>query len=160
MESEFKYECNICFNEDILEKNIVYLDCLHYTCNNCFYKLKAPTCPFCRAEINIPNEYKNEDDDIFELENDYYIPDNETYNIPIPTIRRNRQQSRRNKIDKKKQRLNLMIESQMFLNIDIPSSQTSRKGNKKYNRTSPTPRSNRYEDILPHPSPSQISRSL
>ena len=108
MESEFKYECNICFNEDILEKNIVYLNCLHYTCNSCFDKLKAPSCPFCRAEITL-NRYKC-DDDIFELENDYTTEN--IYNdfiVSLPTIRRDRQQSKRNKINKKKELLNSMI---------------------------------------------------
>jgi hypothetical protein len=157
MESEFKYECNICFNEDILEKNIVYLNCLHYTCNSCFGKLKAPSCPFCRAEITL-NGYKC-DDDIFELENDYTTEN--IYNdfiVSLPTIRRDRQQSKRNKINKKKELLNSMIvEDENNLELDIPSSQTSRKA-KKYNiRTSPI---NRTRNLYPMSPPSPISRSL
>lgn len=45
-------DCTICLEEKIYESNIKNLDCGHYLCNECYYKLVRNLCPFCRCEIS------------------------------------------------------------------------------------------------------------
>lgn len=119
---EYKHECNICFNDDICENNIVYMDCLHYMCFNCFRNLLTSKCPFCRSEIDLSkydsiglriNQIRvvNESlDDIFVFEAEY--DDNEQYDdFVIPIIKKNRHELKRHRNLKKKEKLENILKS-------------------------------------------------
>ena len=62
-------ECNICL-ENKTEHDIVFLNCMHYLCNNCNKKLIVRICPFCRYPIESDNlsDNENENDTVTELE--------------------------------------------------------------------------------------------
>jgi hypothetical protein len=54
-------ECGICYL-DI--SNMVFLECSHSLCNNCYHKLRTHNCPFCRKPFiyipkNIKENYNN-----------------------------------------------------------------------------------------------------
>lgn len=122
---EYKYECNICFNDSICENSIVYMDCLHYMCFNCFRNLLTPKCPFCRSDIDLSKydsigmrinqiQVVNESlDDIFMFEAEYdsnFV--NEQYDdFVVPTIRKDRHELKRNRILKKKEKLERLVNS-------------------------------------------------
>jgi hypothetical protein len=44
-------DCNICYETYDME-SIVWLNCLHNLCKNCYNRLTQPLCPYCR--FNIP----------------------------------------------------------------------------------------------------------
>jgi hypothetical protein len=125
---EYKYDCSICWEDNILESNIVYLQCLHYLCLNCFTKLISLTCPFCREEICLNNNRN----DIFIVENDYHIPEHLLQNdFIIPFIRKDRHENKRKKINKKRQNLNNIMENDFLTIADIPN--PKHRTNRKYN---------------------------
>ena len=78
-------ECGICLEENILEKDMHYTECLHLLCFKCYKKLRTNKCPFCRSEIYI------------------------IYNISISFIKRDRQEFKRNKKQRKLQKLNNIL---------------------------------------------------
>ncbi len=80
--------CDICFDDNLKEENIHYMECLHYLCDNCFEKLKVNTCPFCRLEI--------------------YLKSETLYEIP----RKNRSEIRRNKKERKRRLLLKFLEEE------------------------------------------------
>jgi len=117
-------ECGICLNENILEKDMHYTECLHCLCFDCFEKLRTNKCPFCRDEISIlyysfgrNNDYRylniEDDSDSFDEPDDY--------NIPIPIIRRDRQEYRRNKRQRKIQRLNNLLNETRNIPNTLPN---------------------------------------
>ena len=103
--------CSICLDDDILEINIHYMECLHYVCDTCFTKLIHNSCPLCRQEISLitkENNYDDSDDDEDLLVDDY-----------IFLIRKNRHENRRKKFQKKKDYLHKIIHNEK--NIVIPN---------------------------------------
>ena len=105
--------CGICLEDDILEKKIHYMECLHYTCFDCFVQFINNSCPFCRQEIQLYTFFNlvNEQSEDFIFENDFIIP----------IIRKDRQDKKRKKNQKRKQTLNKLIESQKNINYYIPN---------------------------------------
>ena len=112
-------ECNICLNEDILEKNIVYLGCFHYVCNICFSQLREDSCPFCRQSISQYNPnyvpYSSQREELmFNFDED--LSDEEIYDDFIVPIRMNniqRSERKRKKILKRQERLNQILNSEL-----------------------------------------------
>lgn len=43
-------ECPVCY-ETVAEEKRQILECMHFLCQSCLSKLRAPTCPLCRATI-------------------------------------------------------------------------------------------------------------
>jgi len=115
------YECSICYN-DILEKNIHYMECFHYICFNCFKKLVSNTCPFCRQSIQLHPSRIIEDDDIFLFEHEDNIIATYHDDFIIP-MRRYRHEIKRQKLHKKKEILNNIIESDTLIsqNLNVPN---------------------------------------
>lgn len=97
--------CDICFEEK-LEKDLHYMECLHYLCDNCFVKLKVNTCPFCRLEIYLNNEKIDESE---ESEENEEIQENVEIILPISRVR-NRSEIRRNKKERKRRILLKFLE--------------------------------------------------
>ena len=100
--------CNICFEDNIQSKDMHYMECLHNLCDICYKKLEISTCPFCRQEISLSDK---------QISNQNFSEDNEilfdiTFEVDfiIPTIRRNRQEYKRNKRNRKKEILNSNVE--------------------------------------------------
>lgn len=81
-------ECGICLNDTILEKDMHYTECLHSLCFKCFKKLLVDKCPFCRRNITI-----------------------------IKGLRINRHQYKRNKKERRMNRLNNLILQNEKVNI-------------------------------------------
>ncbi len=94
--------CDICFEEK-LEKDLHYMECLHYLCDNCFVKLKVNTCPFCRLEIYLNKEKSEENEESEEIQ------DNDEIILPISRVR-NRSEIRRNKKERKRRILLKFLE--------------------------------------------------
>ena len=113
--------CGICLEDDIFEKNVHYMECLHYTCFDCFLQFIENTCPFCRREIQLYSTFNhvNEDPEDIIFENDFIIP----------IIRTDRNEKKRKKNQKRKQILNDLVENQksMFYNIPNIKSRFNRK---------------------------------
>lgn len=55
-------DCPICY-ETVPEDDRKVLQCNHSLCCGCLSKLRANTCPFCRAPINTDNNVQLNDDD-------------------------------------------------------------------------------------------------
>jgi hypothetical protein len=122
-----EYECIICCDTNIAEKNIVYMSCLQYLCYDCYTKLLTPNCPFCREEL--PIFHTENEDSIFLIENDYFVSNSIYYNdFIIPR----RQENKRNKKNKKKEILNSIIENDI-LNTDISLPNYKIRSNRKQN---------------------------
>ncbi len=47
-------ECCVCFEE--LPEDIELTDCNHAVCQDCLSHLRQPTCPMCRAPIELAGE--------------------------------------------------------------------------------------------------------
>ncbi len=47
-------ECCVCFEE--LPEDVETTDCDHAVCQDCLGKLRQPTCPMCRAPIELVGE--------------------------------------------------------------------------------------------------------
>lgn len=94
--------CDICFDEKI-EKDIHYMECLHYLCDNCFEKLRVNSCPFCRLEIYLKTEnFENYHSNRIEIN---------LNNLILPVLqRRNRSEIRRNKKERKRRTLLKILE--------------------------------------------------
>ena len=45
-------ECEICFNDNLQDHSIVFLECTHSLCKSCYNRLLKDVCPFCRCKIN------------------------------------------------------------------------------------------------------------
>jgi hypothetical protein len=119
-------DCCICLEENILEKNLHYLECLHYTCFNCFTKLISDSCPLCRQPIYILQkpiaafrDHQNSDSD--ESEESYFSQQYDD-DFVIPRIRRNRHKYKRNKIIRKREVLNNLIQNNTIVFDPIPPS--------------------------------------
>ena len=97
--------CSICLDDNILEINIHYMECLHYVCDNCFIKLIHNSCPLCRQEISLITKENYDSDD------DYYYEDLfvDNYNF---SIRKNRHENKRKKFQKKKDHLYNIIHNE------------------------------------------------
>lgn len=97
------------------------MECLHYTCFNCFKQFINNTCPFCRREIQLYTSSfhrENEEPEDIIFENDFIIP----------IIRKDRHDKKRKKIEKQKQILNSLIENQKkFYNIPNIKSRFNKK---------------------------------
>lgn len=89
--------CNICFEDNINDKDIHYMECFHYLCDKCFLLLTNNSCPFCRSEITLCNKK--------------YDSDNEE---EFCFFRKNRQEYLRNKKEKKKQRLQRLLDDELY----------------------------------------------
>lgn len=103
------FECAICLEDNILEVNMHYMECLHYVCFDCFNLLRDDSCPYCRQKINLSLGHNDvtddEDENITAFENDFVIR------------RQHRNEIKRKKRKNNKQELNNIIQSQNKLNI-------------------------------------------
>lgn len=94
-------ECQICFNTVILENIIQLTECSHSLCKLCLERLRNRNCPFCRAEINLPEIPQNllptevESDFLFDeiVEEELHQIDINVY-IDMDIRTRNRRQNR------------------------------------------------------------------
>ena len=105
------FDCAICLEDNILEVNMHYMECLHYVCFNCFIQLKNESCPYCRQKINLfpGHNYAIDEDDYSstEIDNDFIIP----------IIRRDRNEIKRKKYKRKRQELINIIQMENYLPI-------------------------------------------
>ena len=101
-------DCPVCLEDNVIETNIHYMECLHFVCDYCYDKLLSNSCPLCRQEITLPfnrgrtfieNENNLPNEDVIFFENDFVIP----------IMRKNRSEYKRNKFRKKKERLEQII---------------------------------------------------
>jgi len=51
-------ECEICFNDNLEDHSIVFLECAHSLCKSCYNRLLKDLCPFCRCKINREGQEK------------------------------------------------------------------------------------------------------
>ena len=88
------------------------MECLHYTCFNCFIQFINSTCPFCRRDIHlyISSDNEPQEEEII-FENDFIIP----------IMHQNRYDKKRKRIEKRKQALNKIIESYKDTKYNIPN---------------------------------------
>jgi len=116
-------DCGICLNDCILEKDMHYTECMHYFCFECFKQLLTESCPFCRRTITlIPIYYSvtNIENNENNVENDIIFEDD----FIIPIIRKNRQEYKRNKINRRKKRLNDLLNESININIFFPNNKS------------------------------------
>lgn len=98
-------ECGICLEDNIDNDLLHYMECLHFVCNICYYKLKKNTCPFCRRFIKLFSKHKSTHKNIINSERstsnvEYFIFSND---FVIPTMRLDRNEYRlKKKLNKKK----------------------------------------------------------
>ena len=131
-------DCPVCLEDNVIETNIHYMECLHFICDYCYGKLLSNSCPLCRQEITLPfnggrnyienYDLSNQEEDEMFFENDFIIP----------IMRKNRSEYKRKKNQKKKERLEQIInQTSIFKNnssvLNIPN-----KSKRFYNK------SNRY----------------
>lgn len=83
-------DCGICFEENIDITKIHFMECLHHVCQDCFKSITVNSCPYCRYNITTFYESSNSDEE--------YIYSEE---IIIPLARKNRQERKRNKVEKR-----------------------------------------------------------
>lgn len=104
-------DCAICLEDNLLEKNMHYMECLHYVCSNCFEKLLTDTCPFCREKIYlIPRCSHSIDYENIENDDDFTLPNYRgEEDFIVPTRRLDRQEYRRKKKLRKRERLENML---------------------------------------------------
>jgi hypothetical protein len=97
-------ECNICFDDNVIEANMVYLGCFHSICKKCFDRLKKDSCPFCRECISsyLPFNHEIKDD---EIEEEIFSMDEELAFDNLYINRKNRHDHKRKRIDKKRKQL-------------------------------------------------------
>lgn len=99
--------CAVCLDDNILEIDVHYMECLHFVCDKCFVQLIVNSCPLCRHEIvlntNIKSDKPSTSHNILEDEDDHI------YDIYIPHIRRDRHENKRKKHQKKKEQLDNII---------------------------------------------------
>ena len=80
---EGSISCNICFSDNLCQKQVKELSCKHIVCLKCFPRIIKKVCPYCRTPFGSDNEIK-EGESI--LTNNYiqnmYIRDN-IYRPPI-----------------------------------------------------------------------------
>jgi hypothetical protein len=107
--------CAICLEDDILEKDIHYMECLHHVCFNCFKQFLNNKCPFCRELIHLSKKsYQTED--LNDDTNDDTIYDTIYENI-LPIIRINRNEIKRKKYNKRRKELIKFEKEQSNINI-------------------------------------------
>ena len=111
-------DCHVCLEDRIDEKNIHYMECLHYICNDCFGKLLSSSCPFCRQNITL---FKNNKDEFIDDYCDSFYNENEIFfenDFIIPTIRKDKRKNKRKKcLNKKLQLENIINQIDSFKNI-------------------------------------------
>lgn len=96
-ESELSLECEICFECKPL-KDISFLPCIHYLCNDCYMCLKKNECPFCR------NVLSNDDDSDFKDEENEYNDTNFEI-LVLESDSSNRRKRRKRREEKKIMRI-------------------------------------------------------
>ena len=100
-------DCPVCLEDNVIETNIHYMECLHFICDYCYGKLLSNSCPFCRQEITLPfNRGRNYNDDLSNQEEEEMFFEND---FIIPVMRKNRSEYKRKKNQKKKERLEQII---------------------------------------------------
>lgn len=103
-------DCSICLEDSILERDMHYMECLHSICFECFRKLLTDTCPLCRETINVLHAssigFANEGDT--QGENFSYVFEDD---FIIPTVRKNRHEHKRQRLEIRKKRLMEMLGS-------------------------------------------------
>ncbi len=123
-------ECNICFDDNVIEANMVYLGCFHSICKKCFDRLKKDSCPFCRECISnyIPfNENDNENE--YEIEEEMFPMDEDLAFENVYIHRKNRHEHKRKRIDKKRKQLQQCLQSCNNCNINNENNQIFEHGN-------------------------------
>ena len=104
-------ECGICLNDCILEKDMHYTECLHCFCFQCFTQLLTDSCPFCRQTIILPYRpnrrliVNNTVVEELDIDSDIIFEDD----FIIPTMRINRHEYHRNKVNRRRERLNTLL---------------------------------------------------
>ena len=103
--------CCICLEDNILEEDIHYMECLHYVCSDCFILLIDDSCPYCRQKIYLSTRQiyttDDEEENTMEYENDFIVP----------VIRRDRNEIKRRRIRKRRQELINIIQEENHLPI-------------------------------------------
>ena len=120
-------DCPVCLEDNVIETNIHYMECLHFICDYCYGKLLSNSCPLCRQEITLPfNEGRNniEEDEMF-FENDFIIP----------IMRKNRSEYKRKKNQKKKERLEKIINQTSILKNNSPILNIPNKSKRFYKKS-------------------------
>lgn len=131
-------DCPVCLEDNVIEINIHYMECLHFICDDCFRKFLSNSCPLCRQEITLMPFNNRTIEEIVETDIDL-SEDNEMFfdDFIIPTLRKNRSEYKRKKMLKKKEKLDRLINHQMNIfknnlsSFDIPN-----KNKRFYNKTS------------------------
>ena len=123
-------DCPVCLEDNVIETNIHYMECMHFVCDYCYDKLLSNSCPLCRQEITLPlnrgkifDELSNEDEMFFE--NDF----------AIPIMRKNRSEYKRNKFRKKKEQLEQIINQMSIFKNNSSLLNIPNKNKRFYNKT-------------------------
>lgn len=98
-------ECNICFDDNVIEANMVYLGCFHSICKKCFDRLKKDSCPFCRECISSYLPFNHETNEEEEIEEEIFSMDEDLAFDNLYINRKNRHEHKRKRIDKKRKQL-------------------------------------------------------
>ena len=90
--------CTICMSEKIQHDNMVWLDCCHSLCSDCYTKLTQNTCPYCRTIIKA----KEPVDENKNIKNTNNLLRWQPSNIGVDSYIRNRKYVKNNKTRRKK----------------------------------------------------------
>ena len=85
-------ECEICFNDNLEDHSIVFLECTHSLCKSCYNRLLKDTCPFCRCKINREEPKK---------ETNKHTISNEEFLLRLDELVHRKLDQKKNKKDKK-----------------------------------------------------------
>ena len=125
-------ECEICFEDKILNDDMTFFKCQHHICKICYNNLKKRLCPFCRRKIKIlknkqindkqpeDNLYIEEDNDVVDNEEEYFSYVH-FYNTRIRIKREYKRRSKeKSKIKLQKLLINETIKNNKYMKI-IPN---------------------------------------
>lgn len=94
--------CTICITEKVSHDNMVWLECCHSLCMECYDNLTQNACPFCRAEIKGRKSAIDLDKEINSKNTDFY--NNNHYNTSVNSyiIRQRNTEKHKKKRNRKK----------------------------------------------------------
>lgn len=87
--------CNICYQEELVDKQVKRLPCKHIVCLKCFPRLIKKECPYCRTPFGSETEIKKGENILIEnyIQNNYIYQN--YYYPPRNIINRNEESTSR-----------------------------------------------------------------
>ena len=125
-------DCPVCLEDNVIEKNIHYMECKHFICDDCFSRLLANSCPLCRHEItlSLKNRTITENGKDLSNEDEMFFDD-----FIVPVMRRNRSEQKRMKFYKKKEKLDQIINQMSIFKNNSSSLNIPNKNKRFYNKS-------------------------